>query len=257
MRAAEGGAHEQGGVHISGGERLVPQDQVEQMVGALLQRAMTHEKGRADFVNLTVELVAEEEVRNVCALPITRRLVDTVAAGHEVAIQLLQEAGVNADVAHRAVRLLVDGPAPGGDVMRGAVVMCADTGRRLEADLVRGVRVAKIDWDAQALATWMDIVRAYGIANERVQEAVALATKVVSTAGTVAELCWSDDPSYVAGYVASPVHGFVRIPHLKEMGSPLGGRVFFVRGVESVDDYVAALQAPVLLTEVPNDAILY
>ncbi|MGZ4107204.1 MAG: 6-carboxyhexanoate--CoA ligase, partial [Tumebacillaceae bacterium] len=185
-----------------------------------------------------------------------KRPVESVAEGHAMAVQLLQQAGMQEVVARRAVQLLVDGPAPNGDVMRGAVILCADTGQRLEADQARGVRVTKIDWHPEALARWQEQVRAHGIANERIQEALALATKVIATPGTVAELCWSDDPSYVSGYVASPELGYVRIPHLKEMGSPLGGRVFFVRGVHDVHAYCEALQAPVLLTEVSTHAIV-
>jgi 6-carboxyhexanoate--CoA ligase len=44
----------------------------------------------------------------------------------------------------------------------------------------------------------------------------------------VAELCWSDDPDYTAGYVASAGMGYVRFPLLKQLGDTKGGRAFFV-----------------------------
>lgn len=248
MRAAAGGSHEQGGSHISGGERLVPEADVESMVQALVKRAMTHEKGRPDFLNITVERVAEADVRGVQALPVRKRHVESVMAGREAAVELLREAGIGREVAMQAVQWIAEGPAPAGGAMRGAIVMDADTGQRMERDLARGVRVAKIDWHPEALAQWQEQVQAEGIANERIAEALALATKVAATAGTVAELCWSDDPGYVSGYVASPQLGYVRIPLLKEWGSPLGGRVFFVRGIPSMEAYEAALQTPVLVT---------
>lgn len=53
----------------------------------------------------------------------------------------------------------------------------------------------------------------------------------------VAELCWSDDPDYVVGYVGSVKNGYRRIPVLKEKHCPIGGRVFFLRP----DTDVAAL----------------
>ena len=43
----------------------------------------------------------------------------------------------------------------------------------------------------------------------------------------IAELCWSDDPDYTAGYVCAPGFGYLRIPHLKQAGDPHGGRAFF------------------------------
>lgn len=247
MRAAEGGAHELGGTHISGGERLVTAERLDEVVRALVQRAIAHEKGNADFINVKVERVASESVRRVKALPMRTEPVDTVAEGHAVAVRLLVEAGVSEQAAWQAVEWLKRGPAPDGDVMRGAIVMDADSGARLENDQARGVRVTGIDWHPDALAMWREQMQPLGIGSERIAEAVALATKVATTPGTAAELCWSDDPSYVTGYVASPSLGYVRIPHLKEAGSPLGGRVFFIKGNVGAEAYCESLQVPVLL----------
>ena len=46
----------------------------------------------------------------------------------------------------------------------------------------------------------------------------------------VAELCISDDPDYVTGYIAAKEIGYVRITTLKPLGSSDGGRVFLFRG---------------------------
>lgn len=249
MRAAEDGAH------ISGGERLVSAEEIEARVQALVRRALTHELGRPDLIQVTVERVLGSDVRGVQALPISKRPVQTVEQGRAMAIEELVKAGISREVAAQAVQWIATGPGPAGTVMRGALVMDADTGARLESDPARGVRVSKIDWQPEALASWQDAVRAEGIANERIAEALAIASKVVATTGTVAELCWSDDPGYVSGYVASSALGYVRIPHLKEWGSPLGGRVFFVRGVD-VLDYEKALQTPVLIDAIQSPALV-
>jgi 6-carboxyhexanoate--CoA ligase len=68
-----------------------------------------------------------------------------------------------------------------------------------------------------------------GLDNPHVREALALATKVMAAPQVLAELCWSDDPDYTAGYVASREQGYVRFPHLKPLGDERGGRAFFVR----------------------------
>ena len=61
-------------------------------------------------------------------------------------------------------------------------------------------------------------------------EAIVLASKVQAAPGIVAELCVSDDPDYVTGYVASKSLGYRRITTIKERGDPAGGRVFLFRG---------------------------
>ena len=58
MRAAQGGAHENGGRHISGAERLIPRELLLETTQAMVQRALEHSRGNADFIRLTVEAVA-------------------------------------------------------------------------------------------------------------------------------------------------------------------------------------------------------
>ena len=120
--------------------------------------------------------------------------------------------------------------------MRGAMLVDAITGERLDTG-DRGVRVSHMDsFDSHALGD-----------NEHMSEALVLASKVQSADGIVGELCWSDDPDYTVGYVAC--NGvYHRIPNMKELGSDIGGRVFFVRSdidSESVIEYLE--RAPVLV----------
>lgn len=61
MRAAQGGPHERGGRHISGEERIVAEDGVEACLREMLERARTHQRGRADFMNLKLQLVYPAE----------------------------------------------------------------------------------------------------------------------------------------------------------------------------------------------------
>jgi len=110
--------------------------------------------------------------------------------------------------------------------LRGAMVLCAVSGRRLDDRGKRGIRVSRMDAadKRQLIASLME----QGLTGCHVQEALVLASKVAAAPGIVAELCWSDDPEYTAGYVAS-AGGYVRFPHLKDVGDPVGGRVFFVQ----------------------------
>jgi 6-carboxyhexanoate--CoA ligase len=75
----------------------------------------------------------------------------------------------------------------------------------------------------------------------------------------VAELCWSDDPDYTAGYVASLKTGYVRFPFLKERGDERGGRAFFVDkdsvNIASLIEYLQAAAVLIVDTGVCRSAI--
>lgn len=74
-----------------------------------------------------------------------------------------------------------------------------------------------------------------------------LASKVAGADDIIAELCWSDDPDYVTGYVASSKFGYKRIPVMKEMGSPVGGRIFFVKEGTDLNSLCSYLQEQAVL----------
>jgi 6-carboxyhexanoate--CoA ligase len=136
--------------------------------------------------------------------------------------------------------------------MRGAIIMDSQTGERLEPDPERGVRVSRFDWDERTLVKIKRGLEAIGLTHFRTYEALALATKVAHAPCLVAELCWSDEPSYTAGYVASQALGYVRFPMLKQKGDPCGGRVFYVNTNKlDMDILIRYLQTEtVLISEV-------
>ncbi len=84
-------------------------------------------------------------------------------------------------------------------------------------------------WRPEARARILSGLAVAGLGHPRVAEALALAGKVLQAPGIVAELCWSDDPGYLAGYVAAPGAGYQRITRLKTPGDRHGGRALFVR----------------------------
>ena len=129
--------------------------------------------------------------------------------------------------------------------MRGAMLLDAVTGRRVDGLGARGVRVSKMDCDNAGLYEAKLVEK--GLLGDHVREALVLASKVASAAGIVAELCWSDDPEYVTGYVASPKYGYRRIPIMKDYGNPVGGRVFFTEPEADLQKLIAYLQDQVVL----------
>ena len=109
---------------------------------------------------------------------------------------------------------------------------------------VKGDFVADADSAAKGIAT----------RKNHYAEAIVLASKVQQAPGIVGEICISDDPEYVTGYVASHTLGYRRISHVKEAGDPAGGRIFLFRGTpELAAECIDYLQnRPVLVEGIPE-----
>ena len=226
--------------HISGAERIAKGEAVPALAAELARRALAHAKGRPDNIHISIEALDEETLLRIPALPARALPCPDAAAGLRLATELLREAGVARPEA--VIELLLHTPP-----LRGAMLVDADTLERLEPDRERGVRATRMDMaDGAALRPPPDGKQHY-------REAAVLAAKVCATPSIIAELCISDDPDYVTGYVAAPGLGYVRIQRLKKAGSPRGGRVFLYRGPrEAVADTVAFLERrPVLVEAVP------
>ena len=232
MRAAQGGPHENGGHHISGAERIVKLEDVGTIAQSLAERALHHSKGTADFINITVDLIPSNEIKYIDCLQVEEHRVNTIVEAHQLAINLLQGPHITEVAIQNAINFLKGLDSS----MRGALLVDATTGKRIDEGN-RGVRVSHMDsFDSESLGD-----------NDHMREALVLASKVQSADGIVGELCWSDDPDYTVGYVAC--NGvYHRIPNMKELGSDIGGRVFFVQSdmdSESVIEYLE--KAPVLV----------
>ena len=240
------------GAHLSGAERLVRARDLEEMGAALIRRALAHQKGCADRIRLTLEAIPPGSVRRGRLPDLATVRVEDFRQGRRIARQLLREAGVAGAAADAAMEAMTKGAAPGGVSLRGAMLIDAAEGRRLEPDPSRGVRVSRMDLSPEAEAKLRRELSARGLDNPHVREALVLAAKVLSVPGIVAELCWSDDPDYTAGYVAAPGLGYVRLTHLKPIGEERGGRAFFVRpGHGDINGIIEQLErSPLLIDEV-------
>ena len=231
MRASQKGAH------ISGAERIVPASALPQVAAVMTTRALDHAKGKPDFINIKIE--AAPEPLHLKALAVSTHPVKTPEEGWATARALLAADGFT-----RIDEILALFRETYG--MRGAMLLDADTLERLEPDPARGVRATSMD-DATSAS------RRFSAEKNHYAEAVVLATKVAHAPGIVGEICLSDDPDYVTGYVASKRIGYARITCLKEKGDPAGGRIFLYRGShENVGETIDFLQRRcVLVDDVP------
>ncbi len=234
--------------HISGAENLVEERDIKATAQSLIERALSHERGKPDIINISVEQI-KNPIKHLASLPITLIHVENVDAGKSTAKRLLAHLGIPGSCIEKAFSLLENGPS-GGESMRGAIIMDMQ-GERLEPDKHRGIRASRMDITEEAARELACSLAEKGMSRyyTHIKEALVLATKVASIKGTIAELCWSDDPFYTTGYVSSKELGYVRIPHLKHEGESRGGRVFFVENVK-LTDYIEEMEnAPVLVNK--------
>ncbi len=238
--------------HISGAERIASARDINKTASALINRALSHEIGEPDEINISIESLGQENIKKLKALDITTILVGDYMEGRLYASKLLELIGVD----KRAIKMTMDymakGASPDKKNMRGAMIIDCKTGKRIEPDKYRGIRASRIGITKTAEAKLISTLKKMGINNPYIREAIVLATKVANAPNTIAELCWSDEPSYQAGYVASKRFGYVRFPYLKEKRSLLGGRAFFVDAkMLDLKRYIEFLeQQPVLITRI-------
>lgn len=234
------------GMHISGAEKILPKDKLSSGLVGLFSRAMDHGIGNPDEIHFTIEEI-KDEILYTDSLPISTVLTDGLEDSKGKASKLLNLLCISEKAIIRAFDDISSGASPDRMNMRGAMFIDIDSGERLEPDHYRGVRVSRMGFlleAEEALRIEMERVGVYG---QRLKEAISLATKV-SMSKTVAELCWSDNPDYTTGYVASKRHGYVRFPDLKKEGDMAGGRAFFLKGSETdLNSYITFLQEKAVL----------
>ncbi|MCQ2392611.1 MAG: 6-carboxyhexanoate--CoA ligase, partial [Kiritimatiellae bacterium] len=195
MRASAAGAH------TSGAEKIVPAAAVPKVAALLATRALAHAKGVPDFVNLKVE-AQPGPITQLKALAVTTHVTQTAAEGRAVAAELLAGAGI-VRVGEIMARFAES------HALRGAMLLDADTLERLEPDPARGVRATYMDDESS-------LEKGTAGGKNHYAEAIVLATKVQYAPGIVGEICVSDDPDYVTGYVATRELGYRRITVIKE-----------------------------------------
>ena len=237
--------------HISGAERLLDFSELEASTLAMLSRALHHPRGAAEKISLTIQSLDHAQVLKRPLLKLSTIESSGWIQGRECAQGLLENLGLESTLISNAISLLAAGPAPCGGVMRGAMLIDAVTGQRLEPDQSRGVRVSRMDIDPDSRSKIELLLRKQSIGKPQVIEAWVLASKVALYPQVVAELCWSDDPEYLTGYVASAKMGYQRITQLKEIGSEIGGRIFFIKPAIKLTELIEKFQFEPVLFDLP------
>ena len=230
MRCSKGGPHEKGGKHISGAERILREDELEDELINVYRRAITHERGKPDFINFKIEEIDEKDIIYKKRLNVKQHHVSSKEEGLELAKEILKENTVSEEAAEKGIQSILNLE----DSIHGSMLLDKDTGIRIDKNENKGVRVTGIA--SADIKKYKESLRNDGREGLHLEEALILASKIASCRGVVAELCWSDDPSYVIGYVGTK-DNYERIPILKDKGNPIGGRIFFIDTNQLDDDY--------------------
>ncbi len=235
---------ERGHAHISGAEGIFGENDIGETVLAYVARALHHSKGAPDTLELKVELLPRPPAL-ISALPVCTLKTTCPADAKRKAALLLARAGVSERAIGKAFRILSAGR------MRGAALLDAAGGERLEPDRKRGVRASMLGISRGAMKSLEAALSEKKLDHPRVKDALVLASKVASADGIAAELCISDDPDYTTGYVAAPALGYVRLPRIKKKGSLEGGRAFFTTKASAASRLARYLEeTPVLVGKI-------
>jgi 6-carboxyhexanoate--CoA ligase len=229
-------------VHISGAEGIYERDSIAEAVEGYIKRAMSHPRGKPDRIEITIERI-NARPKKIRSLPIKTVICRSTQIAQSHIRKILVLAGVTDAAIDEALKVVY-----GEEAMRGAAIICAGSGRRVEPDRERGIRASRLGMSKAAGCILSRELTGGGINSETVKEALVLASKVASCEQVIGELCVSDDPGYTTGYVSSRRVGYVRIPHIKRKGDRRGGRVFFMKDDADLAGVIAFLEeTPVLV----------
>lgn len=234
-------------MHISGAESIVKEDDIDEAVRLLVKRALSHPKGEADNINIKIERIDKDEIKYIKPLPVTTVDVKNPNEGFDCVKHVLNKLNINDEKAKSIIGMLRNTPN-----MRGAILLDINTLKRLEPNKERGIRATYMDFENSKL-NHLSKDKQY---NSHFIEALALASKVISCPQIIGEICYSDDPNYSAGYIASKEYGYIRFPYLKEIGDEKGGRIFlYDSNINNVDDCIEYIEKAKVL--IKDDIVYY
>jgi 6-carboxyhexanoate--CoA ligase len=244
MRASKTAARKPGNdIHISGAEGLFDAAALAVAGTNYIARAVEHPRGMPDTIVITMEKLNARPVRALLLDIKTEDCGAPEAAWHCV-VNHLSALGISERALAAASRILKSKNA-----LRGAALLCAIKGTRLDSDRKRGVRVSRLGIESLSEKRLSKRLASGKINTATVKEALTLASKVASCRHIMAEICISDDPDYTTGYIAAKSLGYVRLPNIKRSGEMHGGRVFFVRAGADIKKTIHYLEKTAVIME--------
>jgi 6-carboxyhexanoate--CoA ligase len=249
MKASKKGASKAGpgtDIHISGAEGIYGEDEITGISADYVSRVLDHPRGKPDTIVITLESIQERPAKAPLLIVRTEECRSPESA-RDIIIRYISALGISDRALAAALKVLRS-----KKTMRGASLISAQSGKRLEPDRTRGIRVSRLGIDKSSDKRLRRRLATLKIDNTTVKEALILASKVASCKDIMAEICISDDPDYTTGYVASQATGYLRIPNIKRHGEMHGGRVFFLRRNADIGKTIDYLEKRAVIMETKN-----
>lgn len=209
--------------HISGAEGIYEEKDMRQICNEYLKRAVNHPRGKPDEIIITIETI-KQKIKTIPLLSLKTLKCKSPDEAKGIIIQKLASLGISKKAVNNGFKVLKAQRA-----MRGASLILAESGKRVEPDKNRGVRVSRMGIEKTAGRMLAQKLSKMRINTTTVKEALILAAKVAFCPAVIAEVCISDDPDYTTGYFASEKEGYLRLANIKKSGEMHGGRVFFIK----------------------------
>lgn len=205
--------------HISGGETMCEAENIAATIQRFFEKGFYHENGEVDFLNLKIEKITQ---------PLTH--LHSLVRHNEVKTNLediVAQSNVSSLALKKGLSYIFN------DVLyTGAIILSAQSGKRLDTTGQRGVRVTNFSFPSIHSSEL----------SERIKDAISIATCTTHFKGVYGELCVSDDVHYTTGYYATKQLGYHRIFNIKEAGTRHGGRIIFVDDNLNMSDYIHFLE---------------
>ncbi|MDO9287748.1 MAG: 6-carboxyhexanoate--CoA ligase [Thermodesulfovibrionales bacterium] len=269
--------------HISGAEGIYKGKNISKIVKEYIKRAVNHPRGKPDEIVITIEKI-KQKIKTIPLLSVKTLKCKSPDEAKETIIQKLASLGISKKAVNNGFKVLKAGKA-----MRGASLVLAESGMRVEPDKNRGVRVSRMGIEENAEKKLSQMLckivipakagHPQRLAGARIQsketgfrvkpgmtgtcnkiiknntttvkEALILASKVASCPDIIAEVCISDDPDYTTGYFASEKEGYLRLANIKKSGEMHGGRVFFIKEDADIAGVIQYLEGiPVIIRRI-------
>jgi 6-carboxyhexanoate--CoA ligase len=229
--------------HVSGAEGVYDDDELIRAGTDYIARAVGHPRGMPDTIVLTFEAIKDKPLK-APLLSIGTEECRSPEAAWDIISHKMSALGISGRALNNAHKVLRS-----DKTMRGASLISAKNGARLEPDPKRGVRVSRLGIGKASKKRLTRKLASMKINTDTVKEALILASKVVSCKYILAEICVSDDPDYTTGYVASMETGYLRLPNIKNRGEMHGGRVFFLKPDADILKTINYLEKEIVILE--------
>lgn len=124
--------------HISGAEGIYDEKDVHKICNKYIQRALTHPRGEPDEIVITIEKIKQNpDIASI--LPITTSQCSSPDEARETISQRLSELNISKKAVVNAFKVLTS-----KKTMRGASLIVMRSGKRVEPDKERGIRVSRM-----------------------------------------------------------------------------------------------------------------